>query len=166
MAQQSSNGNRPKLSEKGLLTPGNCVVALQVCHRKVGFEEIANRNHRTAPQLKLTSILSHLLRHSYQTLGNTSLPPSLRTSPGTSRPGFQGFGLDFSSRACRPTPEFRPISLATHAAHTAKCQGSSASSVPSFRVRYSRVSSRGPWSATTSPDGLDARAFCRRDARL
>src|SRR6266851_8481434 len=28
MAQQSSNGNRPKLSEKGLLTPGNCVVAL------------------------------------------------------------------------------------------------------------------------------------------
>src|SRR6266403_834348 len=28
MAQQSSNGNRPKLSEKGLLTPDNCVVAL------------------------------------------------------------------------------------------------------------------------------------------
>src|SRR5947199_8409692 len=28
MAQQSSNGNRPKLSEKGLLTPENCVVAL------------------------------------------------------------------------------------------------------------------------------------------
>ena len=24
----SSNGNRPKLSEKGLLTPDNCVVAL------------------------------------------------------------------------------------------------------------------------------------------
>src|SRR5277367_5604331 len=28
MAQQSSNGNRPKLSEKGLLTPDNCVLAL------------------------------------------------------------------------------------------------------------------------------------------
>ena len=28
MAQQSSNGNRPKLSEKGLLTPDNCVVTL------------------------------------------------------------------------------------------------------------------------------------------
>src|ERR1700739_1346918 len=28
MAQQSSNGKRPKLSEKGLLTPDNCVVAL------------------------------------------------------------------------------------------------------------------------------------------
>ena len=28
MAQQSSNGGRPKLSEKGLLTPDNCVVAL------------------------------------------------------------------------------------------------------------------------------------------
>lgn len=28
MAQQSTNGNRPKLSEKGLLTPENCVVAL------------------------------------------------------------------------------------------------------------------------------------------
>ena len=28
MAQQSSNGNRPRLSEKGLLTPDNCVVAL------------------------------------------------------------------------------------------------------------------------------------------
>jgi nicotinamidase-related amidase len=28
MAQQSSNGNRPTLSEKGLLTPDNCVVAL------------------------------------------------------------------------------------------------------------------------------------------
>src|SRR5258705_738628 len=28
MDQQSSNGNRPKLSEKGLLTPDNCVVAL------------------------------------------------------------------------------------------------------------------------------------------
>ena len=28
MAQQSSNSNRPKLSEKGLLTPDNCVVAL------------------------------------------------------------------------------------------------------------------------------------------
>jgi len=28
MAPQSSNGNRPKLSEKGLLTPDNCVVAL------------------------------------------------------------------------------------------------------------------------------------------
>jgi nicotinamidase-related amidase len=28
MAQQSSNGNRPKLSGKGLLTPDNCVVAL------------------------------------------------------------------------------------------------------------------------------------------
>src|SRR5467141_1811407 len=28
MAQQSLNGNRPKLSEKGLLTPDNCVVAL------------------------------------------------------------------------------------------------------------------------------------------
>ena len=28
MAQHSSNGNRPKLSEKGLLTPDNCVVAL------------------------------------------------------------------------------------------------------------------------------------------
>src|SRR6202451_549070 len=28
MAQQSANGNRPKLSEKGLLTPDNCVVAL------------------------------------------------------------------------------------------------------------------------------------------
>jgi hypothetical protein len=28
MAQQTSNGNRPKLSEKGLLTPDNCVVAL------------------------------------------------------------------------------------------------------------------------------------------
>jgi Isochorismatase family len=28
MAQQSSNGNRPKLSEKGLLTPDNCAVAL------------------------------------------------------------------------------------------------------------------------------------------
>jgi nicotinamidase-related amidase len=28
MAQQSSNDNRPKLSEKGLLTPDNCVVAL------------------------------------------------------------------------------------------------------------------------------------------
>jgi nicotinamidase-related amidase len=28
MAQQSSNTNRPKLSEKGLLTPDNCVVAL------------------------------------------------------------------------------------------------------------------------------------------
>jgi len=27
-AQQSSNDNRPKLSEKGLLTPDNCVVAL------------------------------------------------------------------------------------------------------------------------------------------
>jgi hypothetical protein len=28
MAQQSSNGNRPRLNEKGLLTPDNCVVAL------------------------------------------------------------------------------------------------------------------------------------------
>src|SRR6201987_1603235 len=28
MAQQPSNSNRPKLSEKGLLTPDNCVVAL------------------------------------------------------------------------------------------------------------------------------------------
>src|SRR6185503_6414366 len=28
MAPQSSNGDRPKLSEKGLLTPDNCVVAL------------------------------------------------------------------------------------------------------------------------------------------
>src|SRR5438046_6564539 len=28
MVQQSSNGNRPTLSEKGLLTPDNCVVAL------------------------------------------------------------------------------------------------------------------------------------------
>jgi len=28
MAQQSSNGNRPTLSQKGLLTPDNCVVAL------------------------------------------------------------------------------------------------------------------------------------------
>src|SRR2546425_11661383 len=28
MAQQSSNGNRPKLSEKGLLAPTNCFVAL------------------------------------------------------------------------------------------------------------------------------------------
>ena len=28
MAQQSSNNKRPKLSEKGLLTPDNCVVAL------------------------------------------------------------------------------------------------------------------------------------------
>src|SRR5271163_731694 len=28
MAQQSSDGGRPKLSEKGLLTPDNCVVAL------------------------------------------------------------------------------------------------------------------------------------------
>jgi len=28
MVQQSSNGNRPKLSEKGLLTPDNGVVAL------------------------------------------------------------------------------------------------------------------------------------------
>jgi nicotinamidase-related amidase len=28
MAQQTSHGNRPKLSEKGLLTPDNCVVAL------------------------------------------------------------------------------------------------------------------------------------------
>jgi nicotinamidase-related amidase len=28
MAQQSSNGSRPKLTEKGLLTPDNCVVAL------------------------------------------------------------------------------------------------------------------------------------------
>ena len=28
MAHQSLNGNRPKLSEKGLLTPDNCVVAL------------------------------------------------------------------------------------------------------------------------------------------
>src|ERR1700740_811130 len=28
MAQQSSGGGRPKLSEKGLLTPDNCVVAL------------------------------------------------------------------------------------------------------------------------------------------
>src|SRR5712672_1467984 len=28
MAQQLSNGKRPKLSEKGLLTPDNCVVAL------------------------------------------------------------------------------------------------------------------------------------------
>ena len=28
MAQQSSNSNRPKLSEKGLLTPDNCVLAL------------------------------------------------------------------------------------------------------------------------------------------
>src|SRR5207249_1701111 len=28
MAQQSSNGGRPKLSEKGLLTSDNCVVAL------------------------------------------------------------------------------------------------------------------------------------------
>src|SRR5258706_531615 len=28
MAQQSSTGDRPKLSEKGLLTPDNCVVAL------------------------------------------------------------------------------------------------------------------------------------------
>src|SRR2546430_11718836 len=27
MAQQSSNSNRPKLSEKGLLTPDNCAVA-------------------------------------------------------------------------------------------------------------------------------------------
>jgi hypothetical protein len=27
MAQQSSNGHRPELSEKGLLTPDNCVVA-------------------------------------------------------------------------------------------------------------------------------------------
>src|SRR6201996_777508 len=27
MAQQPSNSNRPKLSEKGLLTPDNCVVA-------------------------------------------------------------------------------------------------------------------------------------------
>ena len=28
MVQQSSNSNRPKLSEKGLLTPDNCAVAL------------------------------------------------------------------------------------------------------------------------------------------
>jgi len=28
MNEYSSNGNRPKLSEKGLLTPDNCVVAL------------------------------------------------------------------------------------------------------------------------------------------
>lgn len=28
MAQQSTNGSRPKLTEKGLLTPENCVVAL------------------------------------------------------------------------------------------------------------------------------------------
>ena len=28
MAPQATNGNRPKLSEKGLLTPDNCVVAL------------------------------------------------------------------------------------------------------------------------------------------
>jgi nicotinamidase-related amidase len=28
MAQQSSSGGRPKLSERGLLTPDNCVVAL------------------------------------------------------------------------------------------------------------------------------------------
>src|SRR5882672_3974710 len=28
MAQKQSNGDRPKLSEKGLLTPDNCVVAL------------------------------------------------------------------------------------------------------------------------------------------
>src|SRR4051812_773674 len=28
MGQKSSNGNRAKLSEKGLLTPDNCVVAL------------------------------------------------------------------------------------------------------------------------------------------
>jgi nicotinamidase-related amidase len=28
MAQKTTNGNRPKLSEKGLLTPDNCVVAL------------------------------------------------------------------------------------------------------------------------------------------
>ena len=28
MAQQTSGGGRPKLSEKGLLTPDNCVVAL------------------------------------------------------------------------------------------------------------------------------------------
>src|SRR6202795_1597079 len=28
MAQPSSGGGRPKLSEKGLLTPDNCVVAL------------------------------------------------------------------------------------------------------------------------------------------
>src|SRR5258706_9331263 len=28
MAQQSSGGGRPKLTEKGLLTPDNCVVAL------------------------------------------------------------------------------------------------------------------------------------------
>src|SRR5712672_882787 len=28
MANHSSNGSRPKLSEKGLLTPDNCVVAV------------------------------------------------------------------------------------------------------------------------------------------
>ena len=32
MAQQSSGGGRPRLSEKGLLTPDNCVVAL-IDHR-------------------------------------------------------------------------------------------------------------------------------------
>src|SRR5437660_2992515 len=37
MAQQSSNGNRPTLSEKGLSTPDNCVVALIDHHGQMPF---------------------------------------------------------------------------------------------------------------------------------
>jgi hypothetical protein len=51
----SSNGNRPKLSEKGLLTPDNCVVALidhqgQMLFGTSNFE--SPRNHQQYGRLR------------------------------------------------------------------------------------------------------------------
>src|SRR6201988_3356043 len=46
MAQQSSNGNRPKLSDKGLLTPDNCVVAL-IDHQPQMLFGVSNFDRQT-----------------------------------------------------------------------------------------------------------------------
>ena len=45
MAQQSSDGGRPKLSEKGLLTPDNCVVAF-IDHQPQMIFGVSNFNRQ------------------------------------------------------------------------------------------------------------------------
>jgi hypothetical protein len=54
----SSNGNRPKLSEKGLLTPDNCVVTLidhqgQMLHAHKGTLARHRREHESLGTCRL-----------------------------------------------------------------------------------------------------------------
>jgi hypothetical protein len=50
----SSNGNRPKLSEKGLLTPDNCVVAL-IDHQGQMLFGTSNFDRQGILRMKFTS---------------------------------------------------------------------------------------------------------------